>query len=204
MSQEDRNSNAAARIIKTFRASSPTPSEQEWMALIEAHPEFAGEIADAALVERTAEHLDESDLEAPLDHGVFEAGVSRAINRLYEIPSAALSKAQEKIGAAQGTAVRTLAREVGLGAASSLLSGVLVGTIEAPRKLVGFLATKWESPSWVLLECFRRTHDAAAVPAFKAEFGKPGIATEPKSWAEAVRSLNLPELETQRLLRLQD
>jgi hypothetical protein len=174
------------------------------MSLIQANPEFAGEIADVALIEGVTEHLDERDLGAPLEQEVFEAGVSRAISRVCEVPSAALCRAQESIGAVQGTAVRALAREAGLGAASSLLSGVLVGTIEAPRKLVGFLAVKWDSPTWVLLECFHRTHAAAAVPAFKAEMGKPGIATEPKSWAEAVRSLRLSESETQRLLKIQD
>jgi hypothetical protein len=204
MNQKARNSDAALHVIEDFRASSPTPSEQEWMKLIEAHPEFAGEIADAALIERTARHLDERDLEAPLDPETFEAGVSRAISRLYEVPSADLSKAQKHIGAVRGTAVRALAREAGLGEASSLLSGVLVGTIQAPQRILEFLASKWNASSWVLLECFQRTHAEAAVPAFKAEFGKPGVATDPKTWAEAVKSLNLPEAETDRLLKFQD
>jgi len=56
----------------------------------------------------------------------------------------------------------------------------------------------------VLTECFRRTAATATVPAFKAETGKPGLSAQPVSWAEAVKSLNLSEQETQRLLQLQD
>ncbi len=204
MTRKDTKQSQAAQIIESFRASTPTPSEEEWMTLIEAHPSQASKIADTALVELAAEHLEEADLEASLDQDAFEAGVSQAISRLYEVPSDTLRKAQENIGAVQGTAVRALAREAGLGSASSLLSGVLIGAITAPRALVTFLATKWDSPGWVLLECFHRARAGATVPAFKAEFGKPGIAVEPRPWAEAVRSLKLPDSETQHLLKLQD
>jgi hypothetical protein len=206
MRNEETNGNngVATHIIDEFRATTPTPSEQDWMSLIATHPEFAGEIADAALLDRTTEHLEEADLGAPLDQSVFDSGVSRAINMLHEKPSAALCEAQEKIAAVQGTDVRALARDAGLGSASVLLSGVLVGTIEAPRKLVDFLAVKWGSTAVVLRECFRRAGASATVPAFKAQMRKPGLPTRPTPWAEAVKSLKLSEQETQRLLQLQD
>lgn len=134
--EQNANDTGAARIIDEFRATTPAPGAEDWNVLIAAHPEFAAQIADAAFLEQAGESLEESDVEAPLDHEVFDSGVSRAINLLYEMPSAALSQAQEKIAAAQGIAVRALAREVGLGSAAALLSGVLVGSIEAPRRLI--------------------------------------------------------------------
>jgi hypothetical protein len=206
MSNTETNGNelGAARIIDEFRATTPAPDPDDWNALIVAHPEFAAEIADAAFLAQASEALEESDVEAPLDHEVFDSGVSQAINLLYELPSAALSQTQEKIARAKGTAVRTLAREMGLGSAAALLSGVLVGSIEAPAKLLRLLAGKWSSTELVLAECFRRSSSGAAVPAYKAEKGKPGLAMQPTPWAEAVRSLNLSEHETQRLLEFQD
>jgi len=54
------------------------------------------------------------------------------------------------------------------------------------------------------MECFQRARATATVPSFKAEMEKPGLATQPTSWSEAVKSLRLSEQETQRLLLLQD
>jgi hypothetical protein len=191
-------------IIAEFRATNPAPTPQDWTALRLAHPEVAGEIADAAMLHRTVEHLDELDLDAPLNLQVFESGVSQAINRLYETPSVALHEAQEKIAAVQGPGVRSLAQEVGLGSASALLSGILVGAIEVPRKVLDGLVVQLGSTAMTLMECFQHARAAAAVPAFKAETGKPGLATQPTSWSEAVTSLHLSERETRRLLQLQD
>lgn len=205
MSQDTKgNDSTADRVIAEFRATNPAPTPQDWTALGAVHPEVAGEIADAAMLHRAVQHLDESDLSAPLNLEVFELGVSQAINRLYEVPSTTLCQAQEKIAAVQGPGVRALAREVGLGSASALLSGILVGAIEAPRKVLDGLVVQLEITAMVLMECFQRARAAATVPAFKAEAGKPGMATQPTPWPEAVKSLHLPEQETQRLLKLQD
>lgn len=198
------NKNLVDLIIAEFRATHLDPSPQDWLALIAAHPEAAGEIADAAMLHQTVEHLEESDVEAPLNREVFESGVSQAISRLYETPSASLRQAQERIAAVQGPSVRSLAREVGLGSAPALLSGILVGAVEVPRRVLDGLVVHLDLTAMVLIECFRRALAAAAVPAFKAEGGKPGLATEPTSWTDAVRSLHLPEEETRRLLQLQD
>ncbi|MGO9593008.1 MAG: hypothetical protein ACLQFF_12445 [Steroidobacteraceae bacterium] len=205
MSEErKRDESPATRIIAEFRSMNPAPTQKDWIALIGAHPEVAGEIADAALLHRTVQHLDESDLDGPLNREVFESGVSRAITRLYAIPSAALREAQEKIAAVQGPGVRTLALEVGLGSASALLSGILVGAIEVPRKVLDGLVVQLGSTAMILMECFQRARATATVPSFKAEMEKPGLATQPTSWSEAVKSLRLSEQETQRLLLLQD
>jgi hypothetical protein len=182
----------------------PAPTQKDWIALIGAHPEVAGVIAYAALLHLTVQHLDESDLDGPLNREVFESGVSRAITRLYAIPSAALREAQEKIAAVQGPGVRALALEVGLGSASALLSGILVGAIEVPRKVLDGLVVQLGSTAMILMECFQRARATATVPSFKAEMEKPGLATQPTSWSEAVKSLRLSEQETQRLLLLQD
>jgi hypothetical protein len=202
--QEKVTETKADEIITEFRATTLAPTPQDWSALRIAHPDAAGEIADAALIHRMAQHLDESDLDASLNVEVFESGVSNAINRLYETPSAALCVAQAKIASVQGPDVRSLAREVGLGSASALLSGILVGAIEVPRKVLEGLVGKFGSTAMTLMECFQRARAAATVPAFKAEAGKPGLVTKPVPWPDAVKSLRLSEQETRQLLELQD
>lgn len=206
MSTEETNraDSLADLIIAEFRSTNAEPSQQDWLALIVAHPEVAGEIADAAMLHRTVEHLKESDFETPLNHQVFESGVSLAISRLYEAPGAALKQTQERIAAIQGPRVRALAREVGLGSAPALLSSILVGAVVVPRKVLHRLVVRLDSTAMILMECFQRARAAAAVPAFKAEGAKPGLATEPTPWPEAVRSLHLSEGETKQLLQLQD
>jgi hypothetical protein len=200
----NREDSPADRVILEFLVTKPQPSEQDWLALIADYPELSGEITDAALLFSTSDHLADSDVDAPLNLEVFDAGVSRAISLVHEIPSAILRDAQEKIASIKGPDVRVVANAIGLGSASVLLSGILVGSVEAPRKILDALAKKLESSALVLVECFRRARENAVVPSYKAEATKPGLTTQPKNWGDAVKSLNLSSVETERLLRLQD
>jgi hypothetical protein len=195
---------SASSVIEAFLSSMSEPGEDDWVALIAEHPEFAGEIADAALVYGSVEHLSDSDTQASLDSQVFDAGVSRAISLVHEIPSALLADAQQKIASIQGPAIRAVAAEIGLVSAPALLSGVLVGSIEAPRQIVDALVKSLKASSIALSECFRRARQDAAVPAYKAEAAKPGVSIQPMSWEDAVRSLKLPADETEKLLIFKD
>lgn len=113
-----------------------------------------------------------------------------------------LVEIEQKVAAYRGAAVRKLAPQVGLGTQAALLSGILAGTIRAPKKVLGRLSEIFEAPPRVLAEFFKRSFESRAVPAFKAENGKPQVAHSATSWEEAVNSLNLPAEQAKGLLQL--
>lgn len=200
--QTNFNESSVRRIIAEFLESTQEPTTADWKQLIAAHPEAAGDIADAALLRRGVRHLDESALDTPLNQAAFDATVSQAINLLYQTPSAQLVDVQTRVAAVRGPAVRKLAQEIGLGGYPSLLSGVLAGSIAAPNRILDSLAARFDSSVAALVECFRRTFAATTIPSYKAEDGKPGVIAKATAWAEAVKSLNLAEEETTQLLNL--
>ena len=113
-----------------------------------------------------------------------------------------LVELEEKIAAYRGVALRKLAPQVGLGKQAALLSGILAGTISAPTKVLGLLSDVLQTPQRVLSEFFKLSFETRAVPAFKAENGKPQVARSATTWEDAVRSLNLPSAETDELIKL--
>lgn len=111
---------------------------------------------------------------------------------------------EQKISAFRGPAVRTLAPQVGLGSYAHLLSGVLAGSIRAPRRVLAKLSEVLQESELALSEFFKSSFVGRRVPAFKAENGKPQVFTVTTSWEDAVRSLNLPADQTKTLLQLDD
>ncbi len=115
-----------------------------------------------------------------------------------------LVELEQKVAAFRGAAVRKLAPQVGLGTQAALLSGVLAGSIRAPKKVLRHLSELFEATELALTEFFKRSFESRAVPAFKAEKGKPQVYPSPTSWEDAVKSLNLPADQTRELLQLND
>lgn len=113
-----------------------------------------------------------------------------------------LVELEQKVATYRGAAVRKLAPQVGLDMQAALLSGILAGTICAPKKVLGRLSEVLEAPQRVLAEFFKQSFEGRAVPAFKAENGKPRVARSATSWEEAVKSLNLPADQAKELLQL--
>jgi hypothetical protein len=109
---------------------------------------------------------------------------------------------EEKIAAVSGPSARQLAAEVGLGSFVPLFNSVLEGTVEAPAKVLFRLGTLWQTSVAMLMELFRLSFENRAVPAFKAESGKPEVSDRPISWESAVRSLKLSQEQTKELLSL--
>jgi hypothetical protein len=114
------------------------------------------------------------------------------------------SEVEQKVAVIRGSRVRSLAPKVGLGTHAALLSGVLAGSIAVPRKVLKSLSEVFNTPEVALTAFFRRSFESRAVPAFKAENGKPHVFRSAISWAEAVKSLNLPADQTEKLLRLDE
>lgn len=112
---------------------------------------------------------------------------------------------EQRVAVYRGPAVRKLAPKVGVGAyAAALLSGVLAGSIRAPKKLLGRLAEVLEASEQALTAFFEGTFAGRRVPAFKAEKGKPQVSAAATSWEEAVKSLKLPADQTKELLQLDE
>ena len=115
-----------------------------------------------------------------------------------------LVELEQKVAAFRGAAVRKLAPQVGLGAQAALLSGVLAGSIRAPKKVLRRLSEVFDATELALTEFFKRSFENRTVPAFKAENGKPQISPSATSWEDAVKSLNLPADQAKELLQLDE
>lgn len=110
---------------------------------------------------------------------------------------------EDKVASFKGAAIRPLLTEVRLdNCAASLLSGVLVGSISAPRALIKRLANVFCTSETLLAMLFKRSFDNRILPSFKAENGKPEISKLPTPWDTAVRSLKLSQEQTNALLEL--
>lgn len=114
-----------------------------------------------------------------------------------------LTSLESKVSNYKGAAIRKLVMELGLVPATApLVSGILGGSVRAPRKLLSRLAMAFEAPETMLSTLFRGNFDRRLVPAFKAEAGKPMLLTAPTTWTSAVKSLNLPPEDAKALLDL--
>lgn len=114
-----------------------------------------------------------------------------------------LEPLESRVSKCKGAAVRSLVSKLGLQPiAVPLVSGILAGTVRAPRKLLPKLALALEAPESLLSTVFRGSFDRRLVPAFKAEFGKPVLSTAPTTWTTAVKALNLSPEDAKALLEL--
>ena len=114
-----------------------------------------------------------------------------------------LEPLESRVSKCKGPAVRSLVSKLGLQPfAVPLVSGILAGSIRAPRKLLPKLALALEAPESLLSTVFRGSFDRRLVPAFKAEAGKPVLSTAPATWTTAVKALSLSPEDAKALLEL--
>lgn len=114
-----------------------------------------------------------------------------------------LEPLESRVLKCKGAAVRSLVSTLGLQPfAVPLVSGILAGSVRAPRKLLPKLALALEAPESLLPTVFRGSFDRRLVPAFKAEAGKPVLSTAPATWTTAVKALSLSPEDTKALLDL--
>lgn len=196
--------NEIGHIIEDFLIDHHNPETCDWKELINAHPEHAGVIADAALSLRCATDLEDVANEWPLNQSAFNNTISMVQNLVHQTPSPVLTDAKRRVAAIQGPTVKKVAIEIGIGPYPSLLSGILVGRTVGPTVVVKALAAKLEIPLSTLTELFRRTFFESEVPAFKSPDGQPQLATKPATWEQAVNVLDLTPEETTRLLKMSD
>lgn len=114
-----------------------------------------------------------------------------------------LEPLESRVSKCKGAAVRSLVSKLGLQPfAVPLVSGILAGSVRAPRKLLPKLALALEAPESLLSTVFRGGFDRRLVPAFKAEVGKPVLSTAPTTWTTAVKALSLSPEDAKALLEL--
>lgn len=200
----DKTNLDAESVIADFLLEVGEPTAKDWDSLITRFPQFAADIVDAALVEKSRASFEAKCIaNAPESGDVFAHTTSRAINLAYSHSSPQLKVVQDKIASVQGPAIRKLCTELAFPqAALALLSGVLAGTISPPIQLLRRLGERFGEPIPALRESFSQSFRARPMPAYKAEEGKPSVTTHPTSWQDAVRSLKLSDEETKSLLAL--
>ncbi|RMU19801.1 hypothetical protein ALP33_02485 [Pseudomonas amygdali pv. lachrymans] len=119
------------------------------------------------------------------------------------ITEEAVALAVQKVDQACGVNARLLAPQIDLGNHRVLTNMVLGGSVSAPARVLAKLAAVLTVPLEVLSVALERRFAAQTVPAFKATEGKPTIQTERKAWSVAVKELQLPADEEERLLKLE-
>lgn len=190
-------------IITDFLNKHSNPTTQDWKQLIERFPQHTIAIADAAIVRSAGDAADASDEPYELDVELANRTVSKALSKVHQTHSSNLELAKEKVASIQKPATRRqTAIEVGIGSYPTLINGILSGRIKGPSKVLDALAVLLDVSRVALTELFRRCFEDSTVPAFKGGDSKPKVAVKPVSWKEAVRSLELSEEETTRLLKL--
>ncbi|MFZ5756209.1 MAG: hypothetical protein ACOY3X_04865 [Pseudomonadota bacterium] len=115
-----------------------------------------------------------------------------------------ISEVERQISKYKGAATRRLALDVGLGAHAALLSGILVGSTQAPRKIINKLSDLFSVSEYALREYLKISCQRRIVPSFKSENGKPEVYGGAKSWREMVASLKLPAEQAEELLKLDE
>lgn len=196
----NQHKNEIGHLIENFMFDHHSPEISDWKELIDAHPEHAGAIADAAF----AYYLEDVANEWPLNQSAFNNTISMVQNLVHQTPSPVLADAKRRVVAIQGPTVKKVAIELGIGPYPSLLSGILVGRTLAPRPIIEALAARLEVPLSTLTELFRRTFFETEIPAFKSPASQPQLATKPATWEQAVNVLDLTPEEIARLLKMSD
>ncbi|GKW03172.1 hypothetical protein ACS91J_03065 [Pectobacterium carotovorum] len=102
-----------------------------------------------------------------------------------------------------GVKARELAPQIELGKQRGLTNMILGGMVLAPARVLSKLSVALNMRLDVMLVALERRFAAQTVPAFKATDVKPIVQAERKAWSVAVKELQLPKDEQERLLKLE-
>lgn len=114
-----------------------------------------------------------------------------------------VAEAIRAIEETSGVKARNLALQIDLGKQRGLTNMILGGTVLAPARVLSKLAVALDMRLEVMLVALERRFATQTVPSFKATDGKPIVQTERKAWSVAVKELQLPTDEQERLLKLE-
>ena len=72
----NRYEDEAARLVEDLLSENPNPRTSDWKHLIDAHPQLAGAIADAALAHSGTDEAAEGGNPLPFNDALFNATIS--------------------------------------------------------------------------------------------------------------------------------
>jgi hypothetical protein len=193
----------AKYIVENFLMDYPNPNTKDWSTLIDTHPEFAQEIADAAIFHGSFNDTNTNE-DVAFDQKAYDATISQVLNHVYQTPSPSVLEANQKIEAIKGPQIKIISITIGIGPYPVLLNGILAGRILAPNSVLNSLSNFLKVPILALQQVFQSKFEQSVIPSFKSTESKPEVKTNSKSWEAAVRSLELSADETVRLLKLSD
>lgn len=137
-----------------------------------------------------------------LSHCPHAAAVREAATG-SDISDKAVLEAVRAIEKAGGVRARALAPQIDLGEQRGLTNMILGGSVLAPARVLVKLAATLKTPLEVLSVALERRFATQCVPAYKATDGKPNVQAQRKAWSVAVKELQLPVEEQERLLNLE-
>jgi len=137
-----------------------------------------------------------------LSHCPHAAAVRAASSEVL-ISDEAVAGAILAIQQVSGVKALALAPQIDLGDQRGLTNMILGGTVLAPARVLAKLAAVLKMPLDILSVALERRFAAQAVPSFKATEAKPTVQAERKAWSVAVKELQLPADEQERLLKLE-
>lgn len=119
------------------------------------------------------------------------------------ITDEAVAEALRVVEHSGGVKAGAIAPQIDLGNQRGLTNMILGGTVLAPARVLAKLAVVLKLPLDVLSVALERRFATRVVPAFKATDGKPTVQVKRKDWDVAVKELQLPDEEQERLLKLE-
>jgi len=118
--------------------------------------------------------------------------------------AAEVEQAQAAMAGFVGPKASELAIALGLPGKRKLVNELVCGIVRAPSVLLDRAAEFFKVSQQAIAQAVSLNFRQLQAPSFKAPNGQPKILTEPVSWEEAVRALNLPYDEEAELLALGD
>jgi len=191
------------RILTEFLDQHPHPSRRDWKALIEANPNFAGDISDFELVNSYAKQLATTP-GAEIDEQLVSRTLARALDELSRIDATDSKTVEARLDAFRGPRAQRFAIDIGLKGQISLLNSVMFGRVLAPLEVVSRIAERVNASVSELLVVFARRFEETDHVAFKSVDRKPSAPSGPIPWDQAVRAEGLPIDDERELLALMD
>lgn len=188
-------------LIEDFLHSNPSPSKQDWRALIEGNQPFSEQILDYAQAYKQSRSVNQEMDDEPLDEALFNVTKSQAMALVYA-NNGPVNKAVAALDRYKGPAARDLAASVGLAEHVSLLNQIIRGDVLAPYVLLKRIALNLHVQIAAVAQTFSVNFQNQPARAYKSA-GKPALTNEPITWAKAVQDAGIRGAEAERLIALE-
>lgn len=162
----------------------------------------ASQIVGGLLAEELSHCPQTQTADSPVSAATARANTATAAQVIAD--PAEVARAQAAIAGYVGPKANELANHLGLAGKRKLVNEVLVGIVRAPGVLMRNVAEYFQVSPEAMNEAVSLNFRQLAAPSFKAPNGQPRVLTEPVSWEEAVKALQLPHDEEAQLLALGD